>query len=148
MELTRGSCLPQSSGFWGGRPTAGRLRCRIWRRQRSRAAARYPAWAGCPAAGSPGCAYLTEETRTRSTQQDSSAHIQYVLYVLLWIRCELTTQPLLLHFFSELIEYFILYAGRYEHQSKSHSHCLGRAIMTHLQGAIQFYWNSHNYDKR
>lgn len=63
-KLTWGSCLPRSSGFWGGRPTAEHPRFQIWRRQRSRAAARCPAWAGCRAGGSPGCAYLREETRS------------------------------------------------------------------------------------
>ena len=60
-ELTRRSCLWRSSGFWAGRPTAGLRQCRIWRRRRSRATTHYPAWAGCPAARSPGYAYLREE---------------------------------------------------------------------------------------
>lgn len=70
--LTRRSCLPQNSGFWAGQPTAGRQRCRIWRRRRSRAAARCPAWAVCPAARSPGYAYLGGDARTSQTERQQT----------------------------------------------------------------------------
>lgn len=74
VELTKRSCIPQSSGFWASRPTAGPPRCQIWRRRRSRAAAHYPAWARCPAAGSPEYAYLRRERETWTRSGSWAAH--------------------------------------------------------------------------
>lgn len=58
FSLTGWSSPRGSSGFSVAQPITARRWCQRWRRRRSRAAARYPAWAECRAAGSPGSAYL------------------------------------------------------------------------------------------
>lgn len=50
---------PRSSGCAEAPPTAGLPRCRRWKRQRSRGGGRFPTWAACPTAESPGSAYLS-----------------------------------------------------------------------------------------
>lgn len=59
--LTVWSSPRGSSGFSAAPPTAALLWCRRWRRRKSRGEGRYPAWAACRAAGSPGYACLERD---------------------------------------------------------------------------------------
>lgn len=72
MLLTGWSSPPGNSGCEAAPPTAARQWFQRWRRQRNRAGERCPAWVECPAAGSPGYAYLQVNLRKKKNHWNTT----------------------------------------------------------------------------